>query len=214
MSCNLIRVNLVGWVRQLLHWKLSLQFKDRRWTGAISVGPSMCSMNFFCLMSPRISKLDDIQAATFIFLLFIQDVMFWRSNRKQEQSVQLLHSISITLLLLWLHWAFRPDSFTDASLPACLLADSQRACMLASLFPEGLPFLLFLISSWSCYFILNIHLVSCKHAYLSVQAKKSGMGFQHILVYLIHSSAENKIDKLWFSMSSCAGPCLCGSVSH
>lgn len=119
----------------------------------------------FCFMSPRIYKLDGIQAAALIFLLFIQDVMFWRSNRKQEQSVQLLHSISITLLLLWLHWAFRPEGFTDAPLPACLLADSQRACMLASLFPEGLPFLLSLISSWSCYFILSIHPVSWKPHY-------------------------------------------------
>lgn len=57
LSCHLIRVNLVERVRQLLHWKLSHQFKDRRWTQAVSVGPSM---NFFCLMTSRIYKLDAI----------------------------------------------------------------------------------------------------------------------------------------------------------
>lgn len=141
LPCLLIRVNLFGRVRQLLHWKLSHQFKDRRWRGVIYVGPSMCSMNSFCFASPRIYKLDDIQANTFIFLLFIQGMMFWCSSREQEQSVHPLHTISITLPLLWLYWAFGPEGFIDASWPACF-ADSQRPCMLDSLFPEGLPFLL------------------------------------------------------------------------
>lgn len=129
-SCHLIRANLVAWVPQLLHWRLSHQFKDRRWTGAISVGLfnvfNELLLLFFCLMSSRIYKLIAMQAATFIFLLFIQDVMFWRSNRKEEQSVQLLHSISITLLL---HWAFRPEGFTDAPLPACWLLLGVHACL-------------------------------------------------------------------------------------
>lgn len=37
--CRLIRVNLVGWARQLLRWKLSLRLRDGRWRGAIYVGP-------------------------------------------------------------------------------------------------------------------------------------------------------------------------------
>lgn len=86
LPCHLIRVNLVGWVRQLLRWKLSHQFKDGRWRGGYLCGPSMRSTNLLCLASPGIYKWDRVQAAQVLFLPFVQGMMFWCSSRKQNRT--------------------------------------------------------------------------------------------------------------------------------
>lgn len=89
---------------------------------------------------PLLWQITDVSLCWFFFCFpwFI----FWCHSTEEEQSVQPLHSISITLPLLWVWQALRLGSlcaflvyFLNLRLPVCLPGSSPRVCLLICLYP-------------------------------------------------------------------------------